>query len=153
MKTKITTFILSMLVAACTSDINNIEYTQHQNDNGIHAVAKSAKRPITLSNNANNTTLYINNCYVGNNIIYNDYPLVLDYGKVINLCDIDMINMPDTIILDGEIKSNGVTVYKGLMYVPFDTIVELNSDNNWKDADGNCVLNSIKFDATVNEWK
>lgn len=153
MKTKISTFILSMLVAACTSDMATVEYAQQQNDNGIHAVAKSTKRPITLSNNANNTTLYINNCYIGNSIIYNDYPLVLDYGKVINLCDIDMINMPDTIILDGEIKSNNISIYKGLMYVPFDTVIELRPDNDWKDVNGNGILHSIKFNVEVNDWK
>jgi hypothetical protein len=105
--------------------------------------SKSANETISIVNNAENTSLYINS----SNIVEIE-PTTIEYGDTIVLEELK--KEVDTIVFDGGISFNGFWLYKGLMYAPFGRVIKALDlcDSTW-----NKILHPISFDAEVNDWK
>lgn len=105
--------------------------------------SKSANEAISIVNNAENTSLYINS----SNIVEIE-PTTIEYGDTIILEELK--NESDTIVFDGGISFNGFWLYEGLMYAPFGRVIKAIDlcDSTW-----NKILHPISFDAEVNDWK
>lgn len=70
---------------------------------------------------------------------------------VANYQDTIILNIEpkDTISIDGEIKCNNYTVYKGILQFPYSR--QLNMSNSL-DSLNNKLLYPMEFDATVKDW-
>ena len=91
------------------------------------------------------------------NIEYNDSVLLNDIKLSSN--DVSFNNL---IILNGRLFCDTYDIYNGLIYIPLhDKISKYNNfinlslydGCNWYDEEGNKILQSIKFDVTVDDWK
>lgn len=120
------------MLSACTEVEPNVE-------------SKSADEAVVVINDANNTSLHINDCNIGSIT-----PMTVEYGDTTLLCEVE--NKTDTIVLDGDISTNGITLYKGPIHIPFSNIICFSPNCNWVDTLGNKLIHPIEFDASVNDW-
>lgn len=120
-----------LILSACT-----IEYEPQ-------VKSKSANEAVSIVNNAENTSLYINS----SNIVEIE-PTTIEYGDTIILEELK--NESDTIVFDGGISFNGFWLYEGLMYTPFGRVIKALDlcDSTW-----NKILHPISFDVKVNDWE
>ena len=133
MKT-IKNILLLLFLSSCTPEVNYPIET------------KSATETVTVINNAKNTSLNITDCNVGDIV-----PTVVEYGDTVQLCEVE--NKADTIVLNGNVSANGITLYKGPIHIPFNNTIKFSPVCNWVDTLGNKLIHPIEFDASVNEWK
>ena len=106
---------------------------------------KSAIETVTVVNNVKNTSLYIDDCNVGSVT-----PMTIEYGDTALLCEVK--DKADTIVLNGNVQNNGITLYNGPIHIPFDNTICFSTNSNWVDTLGNKLIHPIEFDASVNDW-
>ena len=122
--------ILLLILSACTDNIAEQEVN-----------AKSASEAIAIVNNAKNTSWYI-----GSSNAAAIEPMTIDYNDTIVL---DNVEKADTIIFNGGIQSNGLWLFEGAMYAPYDNTIKL---LNMVDSIGNRIIYPIEFDINIKNW-
>ena len=98
---------------------------------------------VTIVNSAPNTTLYINDCNIGE---------VDGQVSYRNRLTFEAKTPSDTIVLNGELWCSYL-IYKGDIYIPFNHVIELKNGCNWYDKNGNKILRSISFSVGVEDWQ
>lgn len=98
---------------------------------------------VSIINSAPNTTLYINDCNIGEADGKLSYRDTLTFKSNVS---------SDTIILDGELWSSYL-IYDGDIYIPYSNIIELKNGCNWYDSNENKILRAISFSVEVDDWQ
>lgn len=79
-----------------------------------------------------------------------------DYNDTIKLNNINFNENNDTLILDGELKTNLYQIHKGLIFIPlkeyYSNNIILFDNCPWFIQNGYKILKSIQFDVTVESW-
>lgn len=123
--------ILLLTLSACTDNIADQEFK-----------AKSASEAITIVNDAKNTSWYISDSNVAD-----IEPITIGYNDTIVL---DGIEKVDTIAFNGGIQNNGLWLFEGTMYAPFNNTITL---SNCRDSANNELIHPISFDANIKDWE
>lgn len=103
---------------------------------------KSADEAIAIVNDAKNTSWYI-----GSSNVADIEPMTIGYNDTIVLDDVDKV---DTIVFNGGIQSNGIELFNGNMYTPFNNTITL---SNCRDSANNELIHPISFDANIKDWE
>ena len=122
--------ILLLMLSACTDNIADQELR-----------AKSASKAITIVNDAKNTSWYI-----GSSNVADIKSITIGYNDTIILDDVEKA---DTIVFNGGIQNNGLWLFEGAMYAPYDNIINL---LDVFDSVGNKIIYPIEFDVNINNW-
>lgn len=125
------TLILLLTLSACTDNITDQEFK-----------FKSTNEAISIVNDAKNTSWYISSSNIAD--IEN---MIIDYNDTIIL---DNIKKFDTIIFNGGIQNNGLWLFKGVMYAPFNNTITL---SNFRDSANNEIIHPINFDINIKDWE
>lgn len=118
------------MLSACTDNIADQELK-----------AKSASEAITIVNDAKNTSWYI-----GSSNVADIEPTAIGYNDTIVL---DNVEKADTIVFNGGIQSNGLWLFEGAMYAPYNNTINL---LDMIDSVGNRIIYPIEFDVNINNW-
>lgn len=118
------------MLSACTDNIADQELK-----------AKSASEAITIVNDAKNTSWYI-----GSSNVADIEPTAIGYNDTIVL---DNVEKADTIVFNGGIQSNGLWLFEGAMYAPYNNTINL---LDMIDSVGNRIIYPIEFDININNW-
>lgn len=144
MKKTIITLIMSLFITSCVID-EVIETKQNEINEELVSKSVENEKPIlnfNIINKAENVILNINK--------YN-----LEYNDTILLKDVNLNEKKDTLILNGELKNDSYSIYKGLMYIPLNQYYTNNiilfDGCPWYSKNGYKLLQSIQFDVTVND--
>lgn len=108
--------------------------------------SKAAEEAVIVINDAKNTTLSITDCNIGDMS-----PMTIEYGDTVLLCEVK--DKADTIVLNGDVSTKNITLYKGPIHIPFNNTIKFDPNCNWVDSLGNRLIYPIEFDANVNDWK
>ena len=123
--------ILLLMLSACTDNIAEQEFK-----------AKSANEAISIVNDAKNTSWYI-----GSSNVADIEPITIGYNDTIVLDDVEKV---DTIVFNGGIQSNGIELFNGNMYTPFNNTITL---SNCRDSANNELIHPIGFDVNIKDWE
>lgn len=138
MMLSITLFLTSCLIDEIIETKQNKELVSKTVDD------ETPKLKFNIINKAENVILYVEEH-------------IVEYNDTILLNDVKLNEKKDTLILNGKIETKTYSIYEGLMYIPLNQYYTNNiilfDGCPWYSKDGYKLLQSIQFDATVNDWQ